>query len=63
MNKEQFEIVKLFQKMGADHKRLAKAFCESEMEIVKAYNAENFDKFQDSSDEDYMQDFKTIFGI
>lgn len=63
MNEKQFEIVKSFQKMGADYRKLAKAFKESEAKIARAYNAENYTVFKKSKDEDPMQQFKDMFGI
>ena len=46
MTEAQFNIVKFFQKMVTDHKRLAKAFKEDPKKIDMAYRAVAYGDYQ-----------------
>ncbi len=46
MNQDQFAIVKAFQKMGVEYKRLADAFKESRHKIFVAYQAPNYREYR-----------------
>lgn len=65
MNQAQFDIVKLFQKSGADYKKLAKSFNEPTLKIARAYNANSYEEFLKSSTggEDLVSKFGEMFGI
>ena len=45
MNKSQFDIVKFFQKIQPDYKKLAKAFKEEKQKIEIAYKSPNYEDF------------------